>query len=553
MNHPHPLAVAPFPVEGEHPAGYVRRLAAANGLDSLRQLRALHDVAPPSPLSGPEAWRRLAAATGLPPSRFDVLRWPRVGRTREVWLAVMGRAVRQRHLDLDHLKRCPRCLDEEGIFRAEWSLRHVTACPKHRVLLSDACLLCRWPISAGERTDVWHCGPCGTHFADGDAEPAPAEQVALSHAMISAMRDGVPPHFATLDPQFLTLPIGDMAAVVDFLSRLALAADAPGRTADRRRAPPPRPFEAREQSRRAARLLLDWPNALRDLLADLDPAGEGRTRVGSSARQFAGSAGDVLARPPLTPSGSPIAFVAEAVEAVLGDVTGHRRRQRATSSRSRSGARVAAAAAAVPISHADAMGRLEGRRDGRLARWWIDAGLLAEVRPTPDRAVLSTDEVSMLAESVRFVADAEPRPDPVDVAWIDRSVTCGHEYDKSDFLLDLLDGRIGAWVAATDREGLAALRFSRTSVLRRAAMGRIRAWIAADAHVAMSRFRQAAARIWDEDALPRSAEARRLAATGALRFSFYDPPGDGRRQHRWHAGDLVTEIQRRTGVVELDA
>jgi len=117
------LPVSPFPAEGEHPAGYIRRLAAANGLDSLRQMLALYELPPLSPISGPEAWTKLAAAAGLPLARFDVLRWPRVGRTREVWLSVVGQAIRQLHLDLDHLKRCPQCLAEDGIVRAEWSLR----------------------------------------------------------------------------------------------------------------------------------------------------------------------------------------------------------------------------------------------------------------------------------------------------------------------------------------------------------------------------------------------------------------------------------------------
>ena len=553
MSLPPPLTIAPFPAVGEHPAGYVRRLAAANGINSLREMLALYDIGPLSPISGPDAWEKLAAAAGLPVARFDVLRWRRVGRTREVWLSVMGQAVRQLHLDLEHMKRCPQCLAKDGVVRAEWSLRHVTACPQHRVLLSDACLLCHWPISLNERTDVWHCGPCGAPFSEGDGDTADEPQVALSAALISALRDDAEPYFSTLPPAFLELPVGDAAAVVDFLARFALAIEEPDVPTTGKRAPPPKPAEARVQTQRAARILLGWPDSFRDLLLDLDPAGDARTRVGSSLHQFSGRAGRLLAKLPTTPSGTSIAFIADVVDATLGDTAGYRAGQRAPGSRVRSRARVAMPSASTPISHADAMLRLEGRADGRLARWWIDAGLLSEIRVTPDRAVLVTDEVSMLAASIAFVADEAPRPDPVDLSWIDRSVTGGHDYDKSDFLKDLLDGQIGTWVVDPDRPGLSGLRFSRRSVLRRGALGKLKAWITADAHVPMTHFRKAAAQVWDESLLPESPEARHLAASGALRFSYYDPPGDGRRQYRWHVGDLVTEVQRRSGVVEIDA
>jgi len=547
------LPVSPFPVEGEHAAGYVRRLAAANGLDSLRQLLALFGIAPLSPISGPDAWEKLAVAAGLPVVRFDLLRWPRIGRTREVWLSVVRQPIRQIHLDLDHMKRCPQCLAEDGIVRAEWSLRHVTACPRHRILLSDTCGLCLWPISLNERTDVWHCGPCGTPFAEGESIEASEAQIALSAALISALRDDAEPYFSTLPPAFLELPIGDAAAVVDFLARFALAIEEPDAQPTSRRAPPPKPAEAGRQAERAATILLGWPNSFKELLTELAPSGDARTGVGSSLRQFAGRAGKLLAKLPTTPSGTAIAFVADVVEATLGDTAGYRAGQRAPGGRVRSRARVAMPSASPPISHADAMMRLEGRADGRLARWWIDAGLLSEIRVTPDRAVLVTDEVSMLAASIAFVADDDPRPDPVDLSWIDRSVTGGHDYDKSDFLKDLLDGQIGAWVVDPERPGLSGLRFSRRSVMRRGALGKLKAWITADAHVPMTHFRKAAAQVWDEGQLPESPEARHLAASGALRFSYYDPPGDGRRQYRWHVGDLVTEVQRRSGVVEIDA
>lgn len=190
--------------------------------------------------------------------------------------------------------------------------------------------------------------------------------------------------------------------------------------------------------------------------------------------------------------------------------------------------------------------RLEGRRDGRLARWWIDAGLLAETRTQAGAAVLSTDEVSALALSIAFVADDHPGGDAVDLEWIDRSITCREEYDKSAFLADLLDGRIVAWTVDPGREGLAALRFSRRSILKRAALAKLDAWTKADKHVAMSRFRETAADAWPGVEPPDTAFAREAAEKGAVRFTHYDPPGNGRRQVRWHVGDLVDEMTMRT-------
>lgn len=358
---------------------------------------------------------------------------------------------------------------------------------------------------------------------------------------------GIPHGFAPtkLPPTFVALPTADMAAVVELLADIDIAIGGGSGDGGLDRSTPT-VAEAAHRVRRAARLLEDWPvRLLGELIAEQGRV-EVRSRVGPLLDQFTGRVGRLLSRPVTTRSGKPLAFITEVVETALRSSAGYETRQRATTSRSRRHARVEPPSTATPISQADAMGRLEGRRDGRLARWWVDAGLLAEIRPTPDRACLSTEEVAMLVASIRFLADDQPRPDSVNLAWVDRSLTCRTDYDKSAFLLDLLDGRIGAWTFDNAADGLAALRFSRRDIDRLAALATLDVWSRTGAHVSMSRFRALATAVWDEAALPTTSEARSLAAEGVLRGSSYDPPGSGRPQRRWHAGDLIAEVQRRT-------
>lgn len=546
------LGTAPFPAQGEHVAGYVRRLASANGLTDLRELKSLCGFAALSPTSPSGVWRRLAMATGLAASSIDPLRWPRLGTTRDVWLHVLGRPLRRRHLDIEHFRRCTQCLAENRILRTEWSLRHVTACGRHGSQLVDHCLACGSHLRFENTLAAWSCGNCGFDLAGGRPPPAAEDECVLSDALGRALYgSGDDRGDIAMPDSFLALPIADAAAVTDHLWRFVVATDATDDQSYSRRTPPPRLIEARRQAVAAARLLRAWPDAFRGLVGSLDLAESARTRVGASHRQFAGRGAKRLAKPPTTLSGTPIAFLTDAMKDTLNEIAGHRSGQRAPGSRARPKAMLAQPSSLPPISHADAMLRLEGRPDGRQARWWIDAGLLAEIPTAFGNAVLSTDEVSTLAASIRFVADDDPHDDAVDMDWIDRSVTCRREYDKSAFLKDLLEGRIKAWIVDPDREGLAALSFSRPSILKRAGLAQLAAWIALDAHVAMTRFRQVAVDVWPEIKLPSTASARDIAATGALRFTHYDPPGTGRRQHRWHAGDLVADIQRRSGKIEI--
>ena len=536
----------PFPVVGEHVSGYVRRLASANGAVDLPAFNRLWNMPRLSPTSPSSAWRRLKAVTGLPATAIDELRWPRVGAGREVRLEVLGRPVRRIQLDLDHMRRCTECLGADHVLRVEWSLRHVTACPAHRTQLTDECLGCGRTLLLAEQSGTKTCSDCGTDFAGGRMPAATREELGLSSALASALLGGdTHGRQSGMPPGFRALPLADAAAVVDHLRRFVTATDSHELEPQGKRAPPPGLDEARRQALAAARLLSDWPGAFIDLVGSLRSPGSARTRVGASHRQFAGRAGRLLSKAPTTLDGGPIPFLADAIRDVHDERTGHRPGQRAPGSRPRPAAEIGEPTDLPPISHADAMLRLEGRSDGRLARWWIDAGLLKEMPAPSGRAVLATDDVEANAIVLRFVACSPPADDPVDVEWIDRSVTCRREYDKSAFLRDLLHGKLDAWVVDDELEGMAALRFSKSDILRQAALARIAAWVDGDAHVAMTRFRQVALDVWPPDLVPDTASARDAAADGRLRFVHYDPPGSGRRQCRWHVGDLTRMIGTR--------
>lgn len=65
------------------------------------------------------------------------------------------------------LQLCPQCWAEGGVMLLPWSLRLVTSCPVHKVLLVDKCPACDSPLVLGSWSDVLDgvCSNCGYDLA----------------------------------------------------------------------------------------------------------------------------------------------------------------------------------------------------------------------------------------------------------------------------------------------------------------------------------------------------------------------------------------------------
>ncbi|WP_189521373.1 TniQ family protein [Mesorhizobium sp. M1B.F.Ca.ET.045.04.1.1] len=68
-----------------------------------------------------------------------------------VIVSLMGQRFRRRDYAISERRWCPSCLAENGSHRTWWDLTHVTSCPRHGMLLHDACACgakTRWARSA---------------------------------------------------------------------------------------------------------------------------------------------------------------------------------------------------------------------------------------------------------------------------------------------------------------------------------------------------------------------------------------------------------------------
>lgn len=533
------LASSPLPVAGEHVAGYIRRLAIANALPSLRMLGTLHDVGPMSPIGVDASWRSLARATGLPIGMLQAMRWKDAGRNSHRWLDVGGDACRLTDLDLRHLRHCPACLAADGIVRQVWSIRCVTACPIHRTSLVDACADCGRTLLLDERTSLFDCAGCGAPFAGRTGRAAEDGAIAIAIACGASPRDVRPA--TTFDPLF-ALPPGRAAAVVGHLARLAASRRPPDPTVavDHARLAPPL-AEAGQEVRDALSLLAHWPEAYLEFLSAMPS----RTDDGSAAGSTSCSRPSTI-RPPLDEQGRPIGFVVEPTDGYRKEAFGAEPRRRAPGRNRRSITAGSAKVASLPggfqpISHAAAMGILEGREDDRLAHWWVAAGLLTE-RHDVRGTVLSLDEVTELRLRLD-VEDGRVDAGHVRLDHVDLKFTKGRDYRKDRFLIDVFAGRIAS-VRVDDGSALGGLAFDRRDLERLRAQARLSAWRATDAHVALTRFVAAARPVYGAGAMPTMADCNAAAQRGTMRFEYYLPPTpDARRQKRWAVRDLVDAIE----------
>lgn len=180
------LSRVPIPLPGEHVAGYLRRLVAMNRLPSLRYMALLLKVRDIAPRSSDELWDRLISALGVPPSFVEPLRWRIVPGSTRRWVSFLGNDVHETFLHHMTLRLCRGCVAETGTIFNVWSLRHVTACPKHGTRLSETCPGCGKRLRFIDALTAWGCNTCGADYRYGAEEPADEQEVALSASLVGA-------------------------------------------------------------------------------------------------------------------------------------------------------------------------------------------------------------------------------------------------------------------------------------------------------------------------------------------------------------------------------
>ncbi len=331
LNTPRPsslLALAPYPKLGEHPGSYVRRVALDNGYDTIGDLLKRLGVGAEVDRFVGSRWQHIIDATGIDSARFDPLDLEPRTPGAPLMVDVDGASVPAGFIDRRFLRSCPACLMEDGFLQKRFAIRHVTACTRHSVTLSDECACGRKRLAL-DRTFLWRCPACGLDSTEMPAEPASPNQMLAAQLMDERSPiedvDGVP-------DQLFLLAVSDRIAVVERLGAVVLAARydepvtrvggivrTPVRSVSRSR----RLHDDRAIVEAAMPLLLGWPVSYRTLLNDLldrNPDGEGRSLLLS---RFGTAAGRLALGKVIGAEGRTIDFVEAEKLAFLRDAIGY--------------------------------------------------------------------------------------------------------------------------------------------------------------------------------------------------------------------------------------
>lgn len=175
-----------------------------------------------------------------------------------------GQTITRKGIDIERLRVCPACLDEEWMAKAVWDLPAICACPKHGCRLVERCPVCRIPINAMRcAPHVCRCGAPLRRAPRVDADPLAVGLCLRLHASLGRDVDGV--------------PVEDLGEPFDFmeLTRLIGALHLMQIPKGGRRAPEMfhrrSPEEMESVLVRAAHMLEDWPASLHQLCDEAEP------------------------------------------------------------------------------------------------------------------------------------------------------------------------------------------------------------------------------------------------------------------------------------------
>lgn len=312
------LPIRPRPQTGEHPGGYLRRLALANGFDSLDPLRSSYRLRAVSPDSDETTWRHLAIASGRADHELAVMRWP-PAPGRPGALLMFGSEMRVLHADRTHMAICPICLAADGVLRQLWSLHMVTACPIHGCRLAGVCPSCGTRNQHHSRRRIWECVDCHNDLLHASASPADEREVTLSKliARTAGAACGITPADGAVYPaEVEALPLNDLLSLAAVLGAIAVTASN-DRPVDADRVRPisllpegPDSCDMGAIARAAHEVLAGWPHAYRALLEELVDRNQAPTQRTFLGSRMGTEAGILALRPIVDVRGHPIAIAA---------------------------------------------------------------------------------------------------------------------------------------------------------------------------------------------------------------------------------------------------
>ena len=243
------LPVRDRPRPDESANGYLGRIAHINGYRSAADL--FISALP----NRPRVRGDVAVLAGIEPLCLEHMPgpWPSWidGESREDML------VKASWVNGKRIRWCPGCLREDHYMRSVWSLKLFVACPRHAVMLRDACDICGATFRSG-RLAFKKC-PCGQSFAEMRCNVA-------DHTVIEIMHQ-CQPGVSKTSPQvpIATHPLNKLTVQKMLLLLHSLAPLVEGH-AQRKTGIVPNLQDiecAVRYVRECAELLADWPNSFR--------------------------------------------------------------------------------------------------------------------------------------------------------------------------------------------------------------------------------------------------------------------------------------------------
>ncbi len=188
------LLARPEPCAGESLAGYMLRVAEANGYPSGRWIaRHFLDVGSQT-MFLPWELCELSQLLGRPESDLYKLAYLPDEERRGRYVRYFGQSMHFRCMKTLKPALCPICLEENPVIHGFWELSHVAVCPLHNIRLTDQCPQCRKQLS-WDRSQVCACN-CGFDFREVKPVQADGASVELTKVIYSTAS------FSLLEQQF---------------------------------------------------------------------------------------------------------------------------------------------------------------------------------------------------------------------------------------------------------------------------------------------------------------------------------------------------------------
>lgn len=160
------LPFTPLAQPGESPLSVLRRGALGNGHRStIRFAFSVNATLDHSPTAlgtlarNCDVFHATCRGMGLSEQELVSVSYRRTGRGARDDILWRGLAVRPGDLQFRRTKLCLACYLERGYALAEWDHAAALACPKHQVLLDDACPCCGAPWTPGSDPLACGCSP----------------------------------------------------------------------------------------------------------------------------------------------------------------------------------------------------------------------------------------------------------------------------------------------------------------------------------------------------------------------------------------------------------